>query len=826
MTTIKKITIGAFSALGVFAMSVSISGQTHSPFKLGDASSESYHTVWDNNDVVSSLTDAYQKNVTGSVETDLGNSVQLNFIAAKNASDAFVQLAPSGMIHNFSSGDNPVHGVSAVKVTFSGSLTYSAARASDGSKAILQKPITLTSGSKVSVPSADYFKFYAGDNGATISSLELFYGCETDNLDVRLLDGTFTGTGNDGYRYKITANNGSANIVSLNKPSNISYSGTVEWLSASQARFSFNSGSDTLTENVDSYRHGLTYVSKTGSNLPQVSLARVYDLEDFESFSATGNGFTSTRGADSVYSMSGLRRAVYADYYGSNTVESPIGGSGWSLMGSSDFLNYSSNKGIDGSKAAILKGNSNKLRYIFGFNSYFGVPEVIGMGTTISFWTSGAYSNSSCTTAGAASTIKFYAWRVDALTPSSVGESNREQASISIPAGSGGAGKQYTLTLNSSAAYYAFGFYLETSSTIYMPIDNIKIYTTSPFDPVPVTGVTVSPSTDTVHIGDQTQLSATVAPANADNQAVNWSSSNTSVATVDSNGLVAGVAAGNATITATTVDGGFTSSCTVTVALSNYPEGTFSASVTINSTSTTLVLAIGNATNGLVAVRANNNTITTTGISMSGTNFTISTSGNYPSTSYTVGTITGTFNPSTNTLSSVKFNGTIKNKVTNNGSITMSRPSHIWECDGTTAQLQSTFKRRYMSGSWQVDTGNADRITSNTTEFVSGTGSVKRRGYSGGAVALNFGSDFSPAITVKAVQFWVYNPSGSDISLRMWGYKATNFGSNFETSQVTAKASQWTYVAMGFTSASIYNFQIADFNNTGTYLSFDNIMFY
>ena len=823
MTTIKKMTIGAFSALGVFAMSVSISGQTHSPFKLGGASSESYHTVWDNNDVVSSLTDGYQKNVTGSVQTDLGNSVQLNFIAAKNASDAFVQLAPSGMIHNFSSGDNPVHGVSAVKVTFSGSLTYSAARASDGSKAILQKPITLTSGSKVSVPSADYFKFYAGDNGATISSLELFYGCETDNLDVRLLDGTFTGTGNDGYRYKITANNGSANIVSLNKPSNINYSGTVEWLSASQARFSFNSGSDTLTENVDSYRHGLTYVSKSGSNLPELSLARVYDLEDFESFSATGNGFTSTRGVDSVYSMSGLRRAVYADYYGSNTVESPIGGSGWSLMGSTDFLNYSSNKGLNGSKAAILKGNSNKLRYIFGYNSYFGVPEVIGMGTTLSFWTSGAYSNASCTTAGAASTIKVYAWRVDTLTPSSVGSANREEASISIPAG-GGSGKQYTLTLNSSAAYYAFGFYLETGSTIYMPIDNIKIYTTSPFDPIPVTGVSVTPSSESIHIAASTQLSASVLPDNADNQAVTWSSSNTAVATVDSNGLVTGIAQGSATITATTVDGGFTASSTVTVTLSNYPEGTFSASVKINSTTTTLVFAIGNATNGLVAVRANNNVITTTGISLSGTSFTISTSGNYPSTSYSVGTITGTFNANNNTLTSVKFNGNIKNKVTNNGSITMSRPSHVWECDGTTSQLQSTFKRRYMSGSWQVDTGNADRITSNTTEVVSGYSSVKRRGYTGGAVALNFNSDFSSAITVQAVQFWVYNPSGSDISLRMWGYKAKNFGTNFEVTAVTAVAGQWTYVAMGFTSASIYNFQIADFNNTGTYLSFDNIV--
>ena len=63
----------------------------------------------------------------------------------------------------------------------------------------------------------------------------------------------------------------------------------------------------------------------------------------------------------------------------------------------------------------------------------------------------------------------------------------------------------------------------------------------------------------------------------------------------------------------------------------------------------------------------------------------------------------------------------------------------------------------------------------------------------------------------------------------MWYYQGQNFSSNGETGTVTAIAGKWTYVAMGFGSGSgdgnrnIYNFQIADFNNTGVYLSFDNI---
>jgi hypothetical protein len=59
-----------------------------------------------------------------------------------------------------------------------------------------------------------------------------------------------------------------------------------------------------------------------------------------------------------------------------------------------------------------------------------------------------------------------------------------------------------------------------------------------------------------------------VQPSSA-NQTVTWTSSNASAATVDSNGLVSAVAAGTATITATTSDGGYTAACAVTVVASN-----------------------------------------------------------------------------------------------------------------------------------------------------------------------------------------------------------------------------------------------------------------
>ena len=83
---------------------------------------------------------------------------------------------------------------------------------------------------------------------------------------------------------------------------------------------------------------------------------------------------------------------------------------------------------------------------------------------------------------------------------------------------------------------------------------------------VPVTGIDVSPATVSLKIGATHLLKATISPDNATNKAVTWTSSKTSVATVNSTGLVTGLAAGSATITATTTDGKKTATSVITVA--------------------------------------------------------------------------------------------------------------------------------------------------------------------------------------------------------------------------------------------------------------------
>lgn len=81
---------------------------------------------------------------------------------------------------------------------------------------------------------------------------------------------------------------------------------------------------------------------------------------------------------------------------------------------------------------------------------------------------------------------------------------------------------------------------------------------------VAVTGVTLDKTEVELKWHEQTTLTATVAPENATNKNVTWTSSDETVATVK-NGVVTALAKGEATITVTTKDGGFKAECKVTV---------------------------------------------------------------------------------------------------------------------------------------------------------------------------------------------------------------------------------------------------------------------
>lgn len=99
-----------------------------------------------------------------------------------------------------------------------------------------------------------------------------------------------------------------------------------------------------------------------------------------------------------------------------------------------------------------------------------------------------------------------------------------------------------------------------------------------------VTGVTLSMSTMSLEEGYSCNLKATVSPSNATDKSVSWSSSNPSVATVSSDGIVTAKGAGTATITVKTNDGNKTATCSVTVISAKVPV----TGISLNETSHSL----------------------------------------------------------------------------------------------------------------------------------------------------------------------------------------------------------------------------------------------
>jgi uncharacterized protein YjdB len=133
---------------------------------------------------------------------------------------------------------------------------------------------------------------------------------------------------------------------------------------------------------------------------------------------------------------------------------------------------------------------------------------------------------------------------------------------------------------------------------------------------IPVTGVSISPTTKALVVGEKFTPTVTIAPSNATNKNVVWGTSNPSVASVDGGTIIA-IAAGTTSITVTTEDGNFTAQCVVSVENATVPV----TGVSLNKTSATLAtgsnetltatVVPANATNKNVVWTSNNPAVAT-----------------------------------------------------------------------------------------------------------------------------------------------------------------------------------------------------------------------
>ncbi|MBQ7117065.1 MAG: Ig-like domain-containing protein [Clostridia bacterium] len=154
---------------------------------------------------------------------------------------------------------------------------------------------------------------------------------------------------------------------------------------------------------------------------------------------------------------------------------------------------------------------------------------------------------------------------------------------------------------------------------------------------VPPTSVSLSKTALSLRVGSSTNSSetliATVNPDTATNKNVSWTSSDTKVATVDSDGKVTAVAGGTATITCTTKSGGAKATCRVTVSedatsirITNaptsklYKEQKYQLKIEFNSATVTNKTVVWTSSNsGAVSVDRNTGMLTARGANLSST---------------------------------------------------------------------------------------------------------------------------------------------------------------------------------------------------------------
>ena len=163
-------------------------------------------------------------------------------------------------------------------------------------------------------------------------------------------------------------------------------------------------------------------------------------------------------------------------------------------------------------------------------------------------------------------------------------------------------------------------------------------------DVVAVTDVKLNKTSLELSPNESSTLTATVAPSDASNKGVTWTSSNTDVATVSSTGKVTAKKDGTTVITVTTKDGSFKATCNVTVKTVKVTGVRVNSdSVTLKegkSTTVTATVAPTNATNKKVTWKSEDTTIATvssagkiTGVKAGTTKVTVTTAdGNFTKT--------------------------------------------------------------------------------------------------------------------------------------------------------------------------------------------------
>lgn len=320
---------------------------------------------------------------------------------------------------------------------------------------------------------------------------------------------------------------------------------------------------------------------------------------------------------------------------------------------------------------------------------------------------------------------------------------------------------------------------------------NNDITLTAQWTAVKVSSITVAPSSKTLEVGGTQQLAATVSPDNALDKTVTWSTSDGSVATVSSTGLVTAVAAGTCTITATANDGsGKTGTCSITVEAAAAGNEVAATWPMVSGSSLTLVGSADHAS------------VTPSNAVKAGTNI-----------SNLTDVVDASFTDYEGKMAKVTASGTIgeSNAVTND---------HYLKYTLTVASGYKFTPTGFSATVARFGTDNAyaQVVLKQGATTIKATDASKPNRSGKGAAKTVYSAEFDDASTYSAgtsIDLYIYLGGGM-ASTKYYGVLAVSITGTYESAACTTPAAPTAFTAGSITSTGA-TFSITDAANAASY---------
>ncbi|HNX16634.1 MAG TPA: Ig-like domain-containing protein, partial [Bacilli bacterium] len=354
-------------------------------------------------------------------------------------------------------------------------------------------------------------------------------------------------------------------------------SNSVTWSSSNSSVASVSNGV------VTGVAAGSATITATSTVDTSIKGTAAITVKSLSSLSVSGTPNTTSYTAGQSFDSTGLTvTATYSDSSTTNVTSSVVWTPSTLTAGTTSVTGSYGEKTVTVSGLTVTASSSSNALYTFSSKSWAtatGTDNWVSGKDGIGYANSGVQISTGASGANARSPISFSnmteivvgyctnaskgAGQIIMYSQPTIDGTATEIGRFSVTTSGGTTRRETTAFVPTEATKngYVKIEVLCTTNSIYLIDVNIKSLSAVA---VGVTGVSLNTFSLSLYTGDTSTLTATVSPSDATNKNVSWASTNNSVASV-SGGLVTAVGAGSATITVTTEDGSFTSSCSVTV---------------------------------------------------------------------------------------------------------------------------------------------------------------------------------------------------------------------------------------------------------------------